>query len=215
MKLASRFFVALLTSLSAVGVAAELGLPLHIVPQAMQQTQPAAPRGSIGVATWRTSAEYKDIVVTQGDKTLFKPDFSKDMTGWTRGAGTWAVKDGAVQQTDTALEDARLTAGDTSWTDYTLRLKARKLGGDEGFLIMFHVRDVNNYLWFNVGGWDNSRTAIEQAVDGEKSELGNSEFTVETNKWYDIRVEVKGRDIKCYVDDKLIVQGTDTPPLGA
>ena len=28
-------------------------------------------RGGIGVGTWRTQAEFKDIKVTQGDKTLF------------------------------------------------------------------------------------------------------------------------------------------------
>jgi alpha-L-arabinofuranosidase len=188
----------------------DTNLPVRVVAQAVPQTQPAKVRGGIGVATWRTASEYKDLTVTQGDKVVFKSDFSKNLDGWTRGEGTWAVKDGAVQQTDADLEDARLTAGDVNWTDYTLRVKARKLSGAEGFLIMFHVRDVNNYLWFNVGGWDNSRSAIEHAVDGEKAELGNSEFTVETGKWYDIRVEVKGRDIKCYVDDKLIVSGTES-----
>jgi alpha-L-arabinofuranosidase len=187
----------------------DVNLATELIPQEMVQTQPAGPRGAVGVATWRTASEYKDLVVTQGDKTQFKSDFSKDLKGWTTLGGTWAVKDGAAQQTDADSEDCRLTAGDTSWTDYTLKVKARKLSGAEGFLIMFHVKDRDNYIWFNVGGWDNSRTAIEQAIEGEKAELGNSDFTVETGKWYDIRVEVKGREIKCYVDDKLIVQGTE------
>ena len=29
--------------------------------------------------------------------------------------------------------------GDPAWTDYTIRLKARKLGGDEGFLVLYHA----------------------------------------------------------------------------
>jgi alpha-L-arabinofuranosidase len=189
-------------------------LPVQVVAQQVQPAQPAAPHGAVGVATWRTGAEYKDLTVTAGDKVVFKSDFSKNLDGWTKGTGTWAVKDGAVQQTNADIEDARLTAGDAKWTDYTLRVKARKLSGAEGFLIMFHVKDANNYAWFNVGGWDNSRSAIEHAVDGEKSELGNSEFTVETGKWYDIRIEVKGRDVKCYVDDKLVVSGTESASAG-
>ena len=37
----------------------------------------------------------------------------------------------------------RAIAGDKSWKDYTLTLKARKLGGAEGFLILFNVQDEN------------------------------------------------------------------------
>src|SRR5262245_4488372 len=84
-----------------------------------QTTQPAGPHGAVGVATWRTAAEYKDLTVTQGDRVVFKSDWSKNLEGWTKVAGTWAVKDGAAQQTDPDLEDARLTAGDKSWRDYT------------------------------------------------------------------------------------------------
>ena len=39
-------------------------------------------------------------------------------------------------------------------------------------------------------------------------------MTVQTGKWYDIRIEVKGHDIKCYLDDKLVTQATESslPP---
>ena len=33
--------------------------------------------------------------------------------------------------------------------------------------------------------------------------------TVETGRWYDIRVEVQGRAIKCYLDDKLITEAEE------
>jgi alpha-L-arabinofuranosidase len=122
------------------------------------------------------------------------------------------VKDGALQQTNNERE-TWITIGDENWTDYTMKLKARKLSGDEGFLILFHGRDPQNYLWFNIGGWGNSRTAIEHASDGEKSNVGeDSDFTVQDNKWYDIKIELSGREIKCYIDDKPIIQATQTPP---
>jgi alpha-L-arabinofuranosidase len=53
-------------------------------------------------------------------------------------------------------ENIRAIAGDPTWTDYPLTLKARKLGGGEGFLVMFHTSDIDNPTWWNIGGWRRS-----------------------------------------------------------
>ena len=89
--------------------------------------------GCIGVGTWNTSAEFENIKVTSAEgKILFQSDFS-NTKGWKfLGNGTWDVKDGALRQT-TEREFIRAIAGDKSWTDYTLELRARKRGGREGF----------------------------------------------------------------------------------
>ena len=103
--------------------------------------------------------------------------------------------------------------GDPKWTDYTYSVKARKLGGAEGFLILFHVQDSDNFTWWNVGGWQNSRSALERTANGAKEPLGPSApVTVETNRWYDIKIEVEGQHIRCYMDGKLITEATDRPP---
>ena len=121
------------------------------------------------------------------------------------------MHDGALAQTGDAT-DCRITAGDANWTDYTYELSARKTGGMEGFLVLFHVKDADNYIWFNVGGWGNTQTALEKAENGAKGNLGaTSDFTVEDGRWYAIKIEVHGRDIKCSVDGKLICQATDAP----
>ena len=119
--------------------------------------------GAIGVGTWATQAEFKDIKVTQGDKVLFQSDFSTGLKGWRTHQGHWQVKDGALQQTEIE-DDVRAIAGDKSWKDYTLTLKARKLGGAEGFLILFNVQDEHAKGWWNIGGWGNARHALE--MDG-------------------------------------------------
>ena len=54
-----------------------------------------AGRGAIGVGTWATQAEFKDIKVVQGDKVLFQSDFSKGMKGWKTLGGRWETQDGA------------------------------------------------------------------------------------------------------------------------
>jgi alpha-L-arabinofuranosidase len=170
------------------------------------------PRGGIGVATWQTNSEYKDIKVVSGDKVLYQTDFSQGAGEWRRSRGSrWSVVDGAYRETATR-EDCRATTGDPSWTDYTYTLKGRKISGDEGLMAMFHVQDADNFVWLNVGGWGNTRTSIEVGHDGDKMEISqSSDLAVETGRWYDIRVEVQGRNIKAYVDDKLVCEATDAP----
>jgi alpha-L-arabinofuranosidase len=186
-------------------------LPVDIVPQVRSVGEAPMPRGKIGVGTWQTQTEFKDLKVTAGDKLLYRADFSKRLRGWKMSDGKWKNEGGILQQTTDHL-NCRATVGSDQWTDYTYTLKARKTAGAEGFLVIFHFQDNDNFLWWNVGGWGNSRTALEAVRFGSKEELGPSaDVKVETNRWYDVRIEVKGRSIRCFLDDKLITEATDEP----
>lgn len=155
--------------------------------------------GLIGVGTWATQAEFKDIRVAKGDKTLFASDFSKNMKLWKTQKGKWEVRDGALRQT--AMEhDCRAAIGDRNWTDYTLSLKARKLSGHEGFLIMFQLQDIRSRCWWNLGGWGNR----EHGIEGAGVDCPRVPGKIDTGRWYDIRIELQGARIRCYLDGKLI-----------
>lgn len=164
------------------------------------EVQEKPPTGCIGVGTWNTAAEFKDIKVTAPDgKVLFSSDFSKDSAGWQMlGGGDWRVENGALKQT-AEREFIRAIAGDKSWTDYTLELKARKISGREGFLILFHVNNDEDRVWWNVGGWNNTQHAVEL---GET--LDSKRGSVETDRWYDLKVEVRGAAVKCSLDGRVI-----------
>jgi alpha-L-arabinofuranosidase len=179
-------------------------------------TDSAAPRphGGIGVGAWSTQAEYRNIKVTQADQVLYQKDFATGTDGWNVESGTWQVDDGAFEQTGAAA-DCRATTGETTWTDYTLTLQARKISGAEGFLIMFHAQDHDNYTWWNIGGWGNTHTAIEKSVAGTKSSVGPEiPIKVESGRWYDIKITVAGDDIKCYLDGKLAEEVRDSHAAG-
>jgi alpha-L-arabinofuranosidase len=161
-----------------------------------------APRpraGAIGVGTWRTEAEFKDIKVTHGSETLFQCDFVQGTADWRLHGGEWSAQDHILRQKSHA-ENIRAFSGDKTWSNYTYSLKARKLGGDEGFLIPFLVQDEEAKAWWNIGGWGNTRHAIE--MDGI---VGNEvSGGIETGRWYDIRIELDEHTIKCFLDGKLI-----------
>jgi alpha-L-arabinofuranosidase len=176
------------------------------------EVTPAARSGAIGVGTWRTQAEFKDMKVTRGDETLFAYDPADGTHGWRLHGGDWAVEGGVLQQKGLA-ENVRAFNGDPAWTNYTYSLKARKLGGAEGFLIPFLVKDEEAKAWWNIGGWGNVRHGIE--LDGIAG--ADVPGSIETGRWYDIRIEVKGANVKCYLDGKLIhdVSYQATKPLYA
>jgi alpha-L-arabinofuranosidase len=168
---------------------------------------PTTRTGAVGVGTWRTQAEFKDLKVTRGGETLFACDFAAGANGWDFHGGAWSVYDGALRQSSLA-ENARAFVGDSAWTDYTYSLEARKLGGSEGFLIPFLVRDKEAKCWWNLGGWGNTKHAIE--MDGVVRE--DVPGRIETGRWYDIRIEVNGPRIRCYLDGKLVHDSKQQAP---
>lgn len=170
--------------------------------------------GAVGLSTWATSAAYDDVKVTDADgNTLLSDDFSGGAAQWTHtGGGSWSIQDGQYVQTDTAAENTMVSAGDPSWHDYDLHVKATKQSGKEGFLIAFGVKDTGNYYWWNIGGWNNTQTAVEQAVDGGKSTLIAKAGSVETGRAYDIDVKVRGRQVTLYLDGQQWGSFTDDKP---
>jgi alpha-N-arabinofuranosidase len=159
--------------------------------------------GRIGVGTWNTAAEFKEIRVEQEGKLLYEAEFTKGAQGWTpesgrRNAGTWVVEDGVYRQKDPVV--AWSYFGKEDWNNVTVTLKARKLKGAEGFLISAGYADGRR-VQFNVGGWGNTQHAIQvgDAITG-----GAVRGSVEEGRWYDIKIEVRNRHIRAYLDGQLI-----------
>jgi alpha-L-arabinofuranosidase len=163
--------------------------------------EPATTGGMIGVGTWNTAAEFKDIQVTAPDgKTLFSSDFSHGTKDWKfLGDGaSWRSSDGVLRQM-AEREFIRAIAGDKSWTDYTLTLKARKISGAEGFLILFRIGGDEDRTWWNIGGWGNTQDGIESG-----GTLDSKPGHIETDRWYDVKLTVTGKHVRCWLDGEMI-----------
>jgi alpha-L-arabinofuranosidase len=61
-------------------------------------------------------------------------------------------------------------------------------------------------VW-NIAGWDNTQHGLEVPGANEPYVRGR----VESNRWYDIRIELQGANVKCYLDGKLIQQAINQP----
>jgi len=184
-------------------------LPVSVKISESDKSTPSNSHGAVGVGAWHTKVEYKDLSVTNQGAKLTELNPMQSTAGWDFPNGAWRSDGGVFKPVNGDSETWAFT-GDPKWTDYTVNVKARKTGGTEGFIVVWHAADERNYHWWNIGGWGNTRTSVEVAHDGSRIPFGDpSNFSVETNRWYDLRVEVKGNHALCYIDDKLINDAND------
>ncbi|MHB9056895.1 MAG: alpha-L-arabinofuranosidase C-terminal domain-containing protein [Paludibacteraceae bacterium] len=158
--------------------------------------------GNIGLGTWATTAEYSQVNITDGSKIVFADNFSNNMN-WTPTSGIWNVTGGVYAQTSTAT-DCRSVGPVISDSTYTYSLKAKKTGGNEGFLIIFGYKDKDNFYWWNIGGWGNTQHAIERCSGGAKSVVAKTAGSIVSDRIYDVRIEVSKTRVLCYLDNVLI-----------
>lgn len=174
---------------------ADVILPVDV----RQQAVAAEPiRGMIGVGTWLTRAEFKDISVTRDGQAVFT-----GLDGWKFKRGNWQVVEGVLRQTSDD-KDTLAMVGDPAWTDYTVTLKARKISGSEGFMIHFGLQNDRTRQHWNLGGWGNKEHGLEIPDDETRKTQGE----IEVGRWYEIRIEIKGAVVTCYLDGKKMQEAT-------
>ncbi|MCP5544860.1 MAG: DUF1080 domain-containing protein [Akkermansiaceae bacterium] len=175
----------------------DVTLPIDVRCEEIPQPEP---RGMVGLGTWNSHAEFKDLKVTAPDGTvLVGPGATHGTDGWTLvGDGEWSAGDGVLRQ---SVEKPRIRAlmGDKSWKDYTIELKARKISGREGFVVLFHNQDLEGRTSWNIGGWDNRYSGLGLGDMDERKD-----FSVETGRWYDVKVELEGNRVRCSIDGEVI-----------
>ena len=139
--------------------------------------------GAVGLGVWDTEAEYKDIRVTENGNTTTLPDLEKATEVLSK------LYDGVYGNT------------------FTMECKARKISGSEGFLLFFGMNEDGKQGYrFNIGGWGNESTALQKLyTQGDEVVSRRVPHRIETDRWYDLRVELTPRVVKLYVDGELII----------
>lgn len=162
------------------------------------------------LSSWGTSVKYDNLLITttlDGKKVTYANDFStEDLSGWTSTGGVWKVRNGVLCQTSTSMHGSLCTLDSVALgTNYTIELDATKVSGDEGFLVACNVQGSQDYLWWNLGGWGNSRHCIEQCIGNVKSTVGDGvDGRLESGRTYRLKMVVEGTNLKCYLDGTLV-----------
>ena len=170
-------------------------------------------KGGFALHTWDSTAEFRDIEVTAQDgsviwKGLPDPAKSKKSRG-----GRWSMADGAVVQSNPSSTATELVFGGPEWRDCTVRFKARRTGGREGFI--FHVRheSTGRTVMVNIGGWNNTKHAIEAiGYTCYAKEVVTRPGRLETGRWYDVEIVCRGDAVGVKMDGKVLFAPVAIPP---
>ncbi|MBR2868664.1 MAG: hypothetical protein IKB88_06350 [Clostridia bacterium] len=173
--------------------------------------------GRVGVGAWYTTAAFDNVLVTDNSsgKTLYKDGFGVNTFAWNwskENAGEFSVDGGRLINDATempySLTGSVAYTGYDEWTDYTFTVDATKINGNEGFIIPFAVKDRDNCWFWNIGGWDNTVSCLQQIENGVKSGriIGTVRpFAAEEGRTYQLKVTVSGTSVRCYIDGELYI----------
>ena len=174
-------------------------------------------------AAWAMSADAQ---------LYFEDDFSnvnESEKKWVDLWGTWEFDDGEYLQKSGESNAMSVVADDywdEDWVEYTYEVRGKKTGGAEGFLIMFRCQGTMEprgkalrdhpprmagqqrlQYWWNLGGWGNVRSQIEAWGGGTSG--ANSNHTIATDDWYEIRIENRADGYKLYLNDEMVAEMDD------
>ena len=101
-------------------------------------------------------------------------------------------------------------AGTESWGNYTFQTRLKLLQGSVH--VNFRVKEDEGryFLGFNEGGLSLGKQFHHWS---EFADLAQSGQRYDLNRWYDLRVEVEGSQIRVYTDGELRIDYTDPEPL--
>jgi len=165
---------------------------------------------SFALSSWGTAVTYDNLSIKDDNgQTLYSTDFSNAddyALNWNATGGSWNINEGKLNQTSTTMYGDFNVCYNLTGENSTIELDARKNSGSEGFLIAFSYNDPQNYVWWNLGGWNNTKHAIEQCVDGVKQTLTSASGSLTTGTTYHLRIVKAAEQVLCYINDSLYHQ---------
>jgi alpha-L-arabinofuranosidase len=112
-----------------------------------------------------------------------------------------------LKQTDARRTPATLLLKTPELKVNRVTVKARRVAGEEGFLMLFSVNGRERYLFCNYGADRNSFSAIQdhgvpKGLDfhGDRGRRG----PIENNRWYDLSLVLKPDSAEMYLDGERI-----------
>ena len=165
------------------------------------QTPAEYDAGKISLGTNGTATEFKDLTVTvDGEVKVI------DLGTFDAKKGDWSYADGVLCQT--SLEDGTVCTFDGKYEgSYSVDVKFRRTKGIEGCYVGFGMTDdaMNGYRC-SVGGWDDTKTAIEKVVSNDGTGTSTADCSLVTGEWQMLHLDVTGGVSVLYIDGQKIVE---------
>jgi hypothetical protein len=125
--------------------------------------------------------------------------------------GSWSIEGDKLVQSSLG-QHTTLAFGRPEWSEYDLRFQARSTRGSHGFKAMFHYQDSGTQYMFAFGNYYNRAHDLSYSLAGRWGRQSSGVYrigNIEFDRWYNVRLEIRGASYRCFVDDELILETTD------
>lgn len=146
--------------------------------------------------------------------TTFSATFEDGSTSaWSKSGGTWAViTDGtkALQQSKASTDNARMFAGDTGWTAYTVQARVKPLSLGSGGFVGLLARSTGSTTFYRLALIPGNLVQLQAVKSGAVTVLASSSRTVATGTWYTLSLTASGTTISGSVDGTAVGTATNS-----
>jgi hypothetical protein len=144
-----------------------------------------------------------------GTQVVFFDDFQRTIgkpgNGWIDRQGgnlvdTFSCKiinDGTDNKAMGAKQNVSLANGDSSWSDYTLYARVKKISSSNAIAFQFRYKDGNN-TYETI--FNENELFLSKYVSGW-SDLDTASISFPLNIWHNLKITVSGSNIKVYLDN--------------
>ena len=183
----------------------------------------AIPSGRAGLLTYRAAANFDNGVVSPTPATsLFVGNqygIQATTDVWTRTAsGQWVTTVSDLPNTlryvqTSVAGDARATVGVVT-DDQSVDVRARATtfaggsGGDRWFGAIARYSNATNYYYFSLRS--SNMLSLRKVTDGQITVLRSVALPVVLGRWYRLRLEAVGSQLRAYVNGTLWLEASDT-----
>jgi alpha-L-arabinofuranosidase len=162
--------------------------------------------GKLGLGSWSTLNEFKELRIYDDNNQLVLSDDFANLEHWAApGTGQWKAEDGVLKQTDPNGSPNSLFLKDELKSG-RVTVKARRVGGKEGFLMFFHAAGPERYMFCNYGAAQNHFSAIQGTPSNVIATKGGGDLQgpIENERWYDISLVLTKNSAEALLDGKRV-----------
>ena len=154
------------------------------------------------------------IFLNSADALYYDFENQKQLDDWNVIQGTWSIIDGKLdgKGPQAGQPGIMIVLADhiwkDEWKDYTVKFKAKiqENTEDAGIVFRWQKAEPNDrrYYLYRIDNWPRgfNQQQAEGWVAGQMQ--GQEKIEIESDKWYQFRLEVVGTKFNCYLDGKLM-----------
>jgi hypothetical protein len=124
--------------------------------------------------------------------------------------GNWRIVGDVIEHPEKNRR-AMLLFGAPTFSDGDFTCEAMRSEGDHGLALVARATDLENYYYFDIGVFQNawhSLHAKEAGADWRRLDQRPAP-PVPTDRWVKLRLRLRGNTFEAYLDDQLVLSGSD------